>query len=387
MNDDARKLLGGYATGTLTSEERQALFAAALEDQELFDALAEEEALREQLADPVFREELQEAIEPERVLQVAAAAPPPRTSPWRWVWACSGAVGVAALALVTIWVKTRPDARSAPVTVAVERGPGPRVFQMPPAPTAPKTNRVPDVGPPPALRPQKQPQLPDLLAKSQVPAPVNRLKVAVFPFDSGREKPEVGQSMSQAVADTLQKDSSYSVIDPQKVQNAQQANQAPSSAEAAAKIGRDLGADAVVIGQVASSGSAGQLPGASSFTERAAAPAPPATVSAELVDSATGKTMRKAVAKKKSVQASAAALVQALEPQQGGKVTDVTAGILTLDIGSKAGARVGEQFRIVRGEETVGDLTVTSVGETFSVGRFTGKGLPQVGDRAVPIPR
>ena len=38
--EEIKKLLGGYATGTLTAEEQQALFAAALEDQELFDALA-----------------------------------------------------------------------------------------------------------------------------------------------------------------------------------------------------------------------------------------------------------------------------------------------------------------------------------------------------------
>ena len=36
--EDIQKLLGGYATGTLTPEEQQALFSAALEDQELFDA-------------------------------------------------------------------------------------------------------------------------------------------------------------------------------------------------------------------------------------------------------------------------------------------------------------------------------------------------------------
>ncbi len=33
------KLLGGYATGTLTGEEREALMQAALHDQALFDAL------------------------------------------------------------------------------------------------------------------------------------------------------------------------------------------------------------------------------------------------------------------------------------------------------------------------------------------------------------
>ena len=56
--EDARKLLGGYATGTLSVEERKALFEAALADQELFNAVADEEALRELLADPAYRREL-----------------------------------------------------------------------------------------------------------------------------------------------------------------------------------------------------------------------------------------------------------------------------------------------------------------------------------------
>ena len=47
--EDIRKLLGGYATGTLTAEERQALFEAALDDQALFDALAKEQPLRDLL--------------------------------------------------------------------------------------------------------------------------------------------------------------------------------------------------------------------------------------------------------------------------------------------------------------------------------------------------
>ena len=44
MTPDLHKLLGGYAAGTLTPEERRALFDAALADQALFDALADEEA-------------------------------------------------------------------------------------------------------------------------------------------------------------------------------------------------------------------------------------------------------------------------------------------------------------------------------------------------------
>ncbi|MCP5116775.1 MAG: hypothetical protein GY953_38600, partial [bacterium] len=60
--EQAEKLLGGYATGSLTDEERQALYSAALSDQKLFDALADEEALREALADETYRRELINAL-------------------------------------------------------------------------------------------------------------------------------------------------------------------------------------------------------------------------------------------------------------------------------------------------------------------------------------
>lgn len=61
-SEQARKLLGGYATDSLTEAERKALFDAALDDQELFDALQQEEALKELLADPASRNQIQQAL-------------------------------------------------------------------------------------------------------------------------------------------------------------------------------------------------------------------------------------------------------------------------------------------------------------------------------------
>ena len=55
---DLEKLLGGYATNTLTDEERQALFEAALHDQTLFNTLADEQALKELLDNPQHRQQL-----------------------------------------------------------------------------------------------------------------------------------------------------------------------------------------------------------------------------------------------------------------------------------------------------------------------------------------
>jgi len=52
------RLLGGYATRSLTPEQEETLMAAALEEQELFDLLAREQPLRELLDDPAARASL-----------------------------------------------------------------------------------------------------------------------------------------------------------------------------------------------------------------------------------------------------------------------------------------------------------------------------------------
>ena len=99
---DIRKLLGGYATGTLTPEEQQALFAAALEDQELFDALAQEQPLRDLLTDPSARATLLSSLD----------TPASRLGGF-WQWLRRPAVGglatasVVAIAVVAVWQGTR----------------------------------------------------------------------------------------------------------------------------------------------------------------------------------------------------------------------------------------------------------------------------------------
>ena len=87
IREEAEKLLGGHATGTLSEEERRTLFAAALKHQEVFDALMEEEALRELLADPEARARLLAAL----------AAAPPKVVPF---WLHPGVIGAAASLLV-----------------------------------------------------------------------------------------------------------------------------------------------------------------------------------------------------------------------------------------------------------------------------------------------
>jgi hypothetical protein len=62
--ENPEHLLESYALGGLSEEERERLFAAALKDQELFDRLVEEEALRLGLERPENRALLMAALRP-----------------------------------------------------------------------------------------------------------------------------------------------------------------------------------------------------------------------------------------------------------------------------------------------------------------------------------
>src|SRR4051812_8162820 len=107
-DEDIRKLLGGYATHTLSATEEKALFEAALDDEKLFAALADEQALREMLDDPGNRAAMLRALEP------AAAR-----SPWfRWMAPLSLAAGLVVIASVVYVFQRAPV--EAPVQMAKE---------------------------------------------------------------------------------------------------------------------------------------------------------------------------------------------------------------------------------------------------------------------------
>lgn len=94
MSDRAELLIGGWLAGTLTPDERRELLNAAMSNQALFDALADEEGLRELLADPAVRRELSQLLGPAQQTQ---------TSWWEWLRrpAPLAALGAAALVVVS----------------------------------------------------------------------------------------------------------------------------------------------------------------------------------------------------------------------------------------------------------------------------------------------
>lgn len=112
--EDIDKLLGGYATNTLTEEERQALFEAALSDQALFDTLAREEAFKEVLEDPRCRREIEQALQEEGLLA--------RLSGWLrrpQAWALAGTLAATTvIAVVVMRVDRVERAAQAPIQLA-----------------------------------------------------------------------------------------------------------------------------------------------------------------------------------------------------------------------------------------------------------------------------
>ena len=114
--DEVLKLLGGYATGTLTDEERQALMEAALEDQELFNALADEEALRQMLSDAAYRRELVEELEPRGRFGWLAGW-------WRRPAPVAAAACAAALVVAVVIVREVGPQRAEPVEIAMTKAP------------------------------------------------------------------------------------------------------------------------------------------------------------------------------------------------------------------------------------------------------------------------
>ena len=103
MSKSWEQILGGYATDTLTEEEKQQLFEAALYDQTLFDTLADEEALKALLADPKSRQRILASLQATENPQKMAASHGSRLNWIRQPSSLAWAGSIAALGLVLIF--------------------------------------------------------------------------------------------------------------------------------------------------------------------------------------------------------------------------------------------------------------------------------------------
>ncbi len=139
MNHDIEKLLGGFAADTLTAEEKQQLYLAALGNQDLFNALADEQALKELLADPIVRRRLLHALQSTQAENSNGSASWfgwfQRPAGLAWAGGLAGAVLAAVLGTQVYQESLRQEAQS---TTKEEARP-PLPSSPVPAPTQPAT--------------------------------------------------------------------------------------------------------------------------------------------------------------------------------------------------------------------------------------------------------
>lgn len=138
INDELRALLSGYAAGTLTDAEQKKLFAASLENQEVFDALADEQLMRDTLAQTGAKDALLEVLEP-----------PARRTAWLPSMALAASIAVGGF---LFWPK--PQVVAPVVTVAHA-----------PLPPTPQQDRMIE-------EPKPQPKMKARAAKPTTPEPL-----------------------------------------------------------------------------------------------------------------------------------------------------------------------------------------------------------------------
>jgi hypothetical protein len=192
---DLEKLLGGVAADTLTPEEKQTLYAAALQDQQLFNALADEQALKELLSDPDIRRRLLASVE-----QKSASGAGGSLSWLDWFrrptgLAIAGGLSAAALAVV-LGVRMYQDSlRHAAQSVATEE-----VKPVTPQAVEPQAKAKEDLAP--AIDRQKKDRLidkPAMQERSMLP-PSKKERVSDVARDSLKQRSQQGEVRGQAEA-------------------------------------------------------------------------------------------------------------------------------------------------------------------------------------------
>lgn len=143
MSHELEKLLGGFASDTLTAGEKQQLYKVALTDQQLFNALADEQALKELLTDPVVRRRVLQALQATREEHTGGSGSWldwfHRPSGLAWASGFAGAVLAVVLGTRVYQESLRQELQ----LTAKEETTAPAVSQpvpAPPQPTSPPTN-------------------------------------------------------------------------------------------------------------------------------------------------------------------------------------------------------------------------------------------------------
>jgi len=383
--EDIEKLLGGYATDTLTQQERKTLFEAALADQTLFNALAGEQALRELLSDATARRQLLGTLRPSE--KPTSQLLPFLRRPAAWALA---ATAVTVAVVVAVFIRVNPPAKVA-VTFTAQR-------QMPAAEAPVPAPQSKPLVAPPVERKRDEFSATSRVAPESSPARAigapGLPRIAVLDFDDAAN-PEKAKKASDRLAKELDSSGAYSVVNRKDVEKAVEeqnlSRQNALSPAAAAQIGRKLRADAVVTGTITPGpGLTANVTDTKTEQTRAIKGAAPV-----LRRMAVREKVQQAQSEKRPENAlDQAVTVVAQELRQDaanrpagkpeGTVTDVFANTIIFDAGAKAGVKAGDRLEIRRESEKIGGIVVTKADELFSVGTFSGNSPAKVGDKVIP---
>ncbi len=424
--EDIRKLLGGYATGTLTESERDLLFAAALEDQALFDALADEESLRVLLSDAEVRGHLLAVLDETNVsetedlreepavlhaptpMQVSAmpASPPqayyphtsasPASGRWRKVLASltprrmafAGAVAAVILIIGAVVIVERSRS-AAQVEIAENRQ----------SQTAPGRDEAA------AKQIAQHPAQSSSQSSNQSPAKESNVETRNAPAEAA------GKPSANTNARAGRRDAAPSPNAPAQIAvpavNEPRAPEPPAPLSAARpsatatderQRSAEGAADAVKDTSKASESKVEQKdeqvpataqanavqPARSEPAPQPAAASPPPPVGAKKTEESDLASKRPAI----QPQGFAAGIMnktRSAEPvsRLAATITDINGTIVSVNAGTDAGLKNGETLEIVRNGAVLGTVRLTDTHATFAVGSLTrsqGTEAPRAGD-------
>jgi hypothetical protein len=402
---EIRRLLGGYATGTLTEEERNLLFSAALEDQELFNALADEEALRELLAEPATRQVLLEELQRQPVdalllrdqrvpLELAAqvVSPPHAHAEMRNLaeplWArirdnltprrLAVAGGLTMMLLIAAGIQYEKLHSPGPATVASVNLANNRTLERSASSesesAAEPRFRDKESGPrpiprsslPPTLDPRQGPARqvadpPGVPLTEQRPAETKGVELDQAGQPNNENRTPVPQGVLRDTETKAEKEAADA--GPAREQLNQAVREQVAQARSKETVPASAPSAATFSAPPASSGK---------ISERKSAPVSPAQIVTGGFRQAAAPSLPRARAGHLTDQIS----------EVNAKVTDVNGTIVSINVGSNGGFKVGDAIEIVRDNRVIATFKLSQVGVTFAVGAFQSA----AGSAATPRP-
>jgi len=286
-------------------------------------------------------------------------------------------------------------------------------------------------------------------------------RVAVMDFDFGTvqggvsaifgQNVDIGKGIADLLVDRLVRDGTYSVIERKAIQKilAEQnfSNSDRADSNSAVKIGKLLGVDAIIIGSITQFGrddrnvgvGGGVLRGvgskyglgnvgvknakavvgisartvlvetgeilavASGSGSRTAAGGGVDMSSSNFANSIIGEATSAAVDRLRGELSAGATKIPDKVVNVDGLIADVSGNTLIVNVGTRAGVRVGQNLQVVQGGREIrdpatgkvlrrvgtpiGTLVITEADEQSSVGNYNGATKPKVGDQVKSLPK